>query len=413
MYSTLFKGTQVYTSNTNQGILISTSQVRIRYGPEMTKVQFQNWLKDMYDAGTPLTMYFPLATPRAEEFTDTTTIAALEALSNSNLYAPITFIDADGNIGTNLSLQYNYVSPAPSPDKQGKIHNIGDNINLFDGELEQGSIDSATGANASSSSIIRTKNYITIPDGAEKLRIIRTKVGSSNYAIGLRFYDKNQNYLNYATYNYNYKYMDIDIIENAKYLRFVDLTNDLTNQYKVTTDLNNINYSPYNQGSINFKIRNKNLFDKNNILVGKRINAQGEIIAANTYNTSADFIKVTPNTQYYRSQTLGANSCVCLYDKNKNFIPPRLESGNTFTTTAETEYILTVFNDANLDTAQLEKGETGTTYEAHKEQNITIPLPANLELCKIGTYKDYLYKNNGKWYKHKEIETRTFTGEET
>lgn len=41
--------------------------------------------------------------------------------------------------------------------------------------------------------------------------------------------------------------------------------------------------------------------------------------------------------------------------------------------------------------------------------------PINLgtiELCKIGNYQDYIYKNNGKWYKHSKLSKYTFDGAE-
>ena len=34
----------------------------------------------------------------------------------------------------------------------------------------------------------------------------------------------------------------------------------------------------------------------------------------------------------------------------------------------------------------------------------------NIELCKIGDYQDYIYKNNNKWYLHKEIGKIDLTG---
>ena len=36
----------------------------------------------------------------------------------------------------------------------------------------------------------------------------------------------------------------------------------------------------------------------------------------------------------------------------------------------------------------------------------------SLELCKIGDYQDYLFKNNGKWYVHKEIGKKVLDGSE-
>ena len=54
---------------------------------------------------------------------------------------------------------------------------------------------------------------------------------------------------------------------------------------------------------------------------------------------------------------------------------------------------------------------TDTTYTAHQGNNFEIDLGA-IELCKIGDYADYIYKKDGKWWKHKEIEKAVLDGTE-
>jgi hypothetical protein len=49
--------------------------------------------------------------------------------------------------------------------------------------------------------------------------------------------------------------------------------------------------------------------------------------------------------------------------------------------------------------AQLELGSQATSYAAYFEP---------IELCKIGTYQDSIYKNGGKWYLYKKIQKTTF-----
>ena len=53
--------------------------------------------------------------------------------------------------------------------------------------------------------------------------------------------------------------------------------------------------------------------------------------------------------------------------------------------------------DAIVDSIQLEKGSTATTYA---------PYFTPIELCKISTYQDYIYKSGDKWYIHKETGTK-------
>ena len=50
---------------------------------------------------------------------------------------------------------------------------------------------------------------------------------------------------------------------------------------------------------------------------------------------------------------------------------------------------------------QLEKGTTDTEYEPHQSASYPISL-GNIELCKIGDYQDYIYKEGKKWYIEKQ-----------
>ena len=53
---------------------------------------------------------------------------------------------------------------------------------------------------------------------------------------------------------------------------------------------------------------------------------------------------------------------------------------------------------------QIEAGSTATTYA---------PYFTPIELCKIGTYQDYIYKSNGNWYKHAAIDKKVYDGTES
>ena len=61
---------------------------------------------------------------------------------------------------------------------------------------------------------------------------------------------------------------------------------------------------------------------------------------------------------------------------------------------------------------QLEKG-TASTYEPYQGNTYNIDLPEGMELCKIGNYQDYFYKDSGKWYLHKEIGKVVLNGSES
>lgn len=65
----------------------------------------------------------------------------------------------------------------------------------------------------------------------------------------------------------------------------------------------------------------------------------------------------------------------------------------------------------HLSEFQIEIGQP-TTYEPYQSQTFPISL-GSIELAKIGTYQDYIYKSNGNWYKHAEVGKVLLDGTET
>ena len=65
----------------------------------------------------------------------------------------------------------------------------------------------------------------------------------------------------------------------------------------------------------------------------------------------------------------------------------------------------------NLNTLQLEKGSTTTAYEPYRGHSYTISLGA-MELCKIGTAQDYIWKDGADWKIHKEWGKAVYNGTE-
>lgn len=61
---------------------------------------------------------------------------------------------------------------------------------------------------------------------------------------------------------------------------------------------------------------------------------------------------------------------------------------------------------------QLELGSTATSFAPYNATSYSINL-GSIELCKIGTYQDYIYKDGGKWYVRKEVGKLVQNGTET
>ena len=168
---------------------------------------------------------------------------------------------------------------------------------------------------------------------------------------------------------------------------YVDFTNVI-----VTIDNSDMTYEPYTNGQApnpNFEVpisnvtgdvevlvQNKNLFDKDNIISGKRLDSSGEAtIDEPSYCTTNYFIPIKPNTSYYSSVAISQSRAFCFYDSSKNFISRTMYTGqNVITTTSDTYYMKISILLSEISTEQVEEGSTATTYTPHKEQTFTFPL---------------------------------------
>lgn len=165
-------------------------------------------------------------------------------------------------------------------------------------------------------------------------------------------------------------------------------------------------------GTINIDIIDKNLFDKNNYTNGY-IDGSGVFHADSGIKANAlsDYIKIDSNTNYIFSAKSSIYSLnFALYDSSKTFIS-RTTANNTSSNSINsgTASYFRVWCNINQSTnitselidqyeLQLEKGSTRTTYQSYRIPRHTLNL-GDMELCKIGTYQDYIYKEGNNWYK--------------
>ena len=149
----------------------------------------------------------------------------------------------------------------------------------------------------------------------------------------------------------------------------------------------------------------KNMLDLSSMVAGY-VESSGTFNPATANGERrSDFIKVKPNTKYsfeIFATTGTATNWIGIGEYTSNntssFVRRDVQSTgvaySVFYTSNETEYI--VVSARNLTTAtkvQLSIGER-TTYS---------PYITPIELCKIGTYQDYIWNDNGTWKIHKEV----------
>lgn len=176
------------------------------------------------------------------------------------------------------------------------------------------------------------------------------------------------------------------------------------------------------KGENNVKIQDKNYLDISKCVMGaNNTNVNTTVTYSTKTNRACTKFDVNPiyvkaNTSYTIKKDTYYFSVAQLNSNNIVINDSGWKSADyTFTTNTNCEKIVLNFkksNDVNFDIddfkqqqIQVEENSTATQFVPHQEQNYPITLPEGMELCKIGNYKDYIYKNivDGNWYKHSEI----------
>ena len=344
-----------------------------------------------------------------------------EITLENTIEAPFTILDVEGN-----STQ----DGTSSPDNEVPILSSGDNENLFDKDnaiISNVNLSSATtisGDSPSNRTLYLKINPNTTYTISKALGIVFT-IGTTETMP-----TQGMNY-SQCTRGENASSLVITTNATAQYLVvwFWTKTDLLTleemlNTIKVEKGNKATPYSPYGMGSINEKIQNKNLFDKNNAknvdyyiepTTGSKVTQMGCMMS--------DFILVKENTSYVRNKKNDSNgntffASLIFYDKNKNYISGLWLSDNTFTTPAGTRYI-NLFstrnrtNDENEEFVQdfmVEPGTTATPYVPHEEQDYSIFVQQPFR--SIGDVRDCFVKKSDGWYERHYIARKIFDGTE-
>ena len=136
-------------------------------------------------------------------------------------------------------------------------------------------------------------------------------------------------------------------------------------------------------------IRNKNMFNKNNIVDNRRLNVTGDAYIDENYALS-NYIEIEPNTTYTISgTTTNVYGCYATYTNNGTFIARSdffTNTSTTFTAPSNAKYIRITDLKNNINTIQLEKGSSVTEYNSF--QNLDGYEIYSTAEIRIGTWID-------------------------
>lgn len=170
-----------------------------------------------------------------------------------------------------------------------------------------------------------------------------------------------------------------------------------------------IEYEAYQSQTYPINLPVKNLFDKNNAnILNVNLSNINNISGVSNSNRVL-YIPVKPNTTYVVSKAISNYFVIgttettpatnLAYYQRQN---DATASSLTITTNSTAQYLIvwywnssdTLTEQQILDSIQIEESSKPNTYTPYG----TTPI----ELCKIGDYQDYFYKDSDKWYLHKE-----------
>lgn len=178
-------------------------------------------------------------------------------------------------------------------------------------------------------------------------------------------------------------------------------------------------YQPYQGQSYEINL-GKNLFDKDNAPTLNNLYIDSTGAVATGDGNRFTYLELSPNTTYTLTQGVkgGTNIRIALFSQT----PASGSQGTligttyttapitlTFTTTATNRYIGWAYANINnlgghtideiLGSIQVERGTQATSYASYFTP---------IELAKIGTYQDRIYKDDGKWYIEKQVGKEVF-----
>ena len=161
----------------------------------------------------------------------------------------------------------------------------------------------------------------------------------------------------------------------------------------------------------------KNLFDKDNEIVGYVYNSSGDLVSSSNWNTNNEFKKISNNKISLSCKTTYPISFLLIeFDSNKTFIQRQQSTTTsyTFTLNNNTEYLRFCYlNNVGTHDIQLEEGSISTDYEPYTG-GIPSPNPDYPQEIKVvegrqvitdkGKNKFYLNNNYSANYEEASIE---------
>ena len=409
IYDTLELGGADLT-NVNKNIVNIKSQLKDRYLDYMnngTQEIWDNWEK-VTGEGTSLTL-------------------------NNTEQAPIK-MDLKGNTSQTGTPTPSSPIPVNVVSGDNDIEVCGKNL-LDESSLEMGGIDAETGQNTVKQDEFRTNGYISV-QGGNTYTLSNYNYSSYNYR-GIFEYDENHSYIKRTnnTVISTSQSFSLTLGSTTKYVRIRYIANssipgvptNMQMQYEKGSSAST--YEPYQGNTYNIDLPIENLLPTEVSAWEQGSISNGSNSASTTRIRTIDYYPIKNDTNYYVSIN-SSNYCflnIIIYNNSKTYIAQYFAIDSNIngaksllinipsTRVSNVAYMRVVIKNAD-NTSTITPSEITTIkpqIETGTKKNSFTPYGTTpIELCKIGNYQDYFYKDSGKWYLYKAIGKVVLNGSE-
>lgn len=350
-----------------------------------------------------------IAEPGKVTFKENRNVTAIRMATN---LANTTFENKQIPIFINEGEESNFVKyeNSPSLDYPAEVEAVGDNINIFDGEiLEDKGYNTTTGVIEDNGDVYCNKNYIPVSKGKiiiyDDKKIILTR---------FYFYDKDKKYLSNIVNNSK----AIEIPANTSYINFQFGKNNNVNFEKLKIEMNEEKgfYSPPNQGSIEIVHSNKNFFEETSNLEGI-VNSYVSIVKGNFRLKKDVYYTISCDTnnnggRLYLNENIFATSARMTCDGTRKYITAKIKDGveEVYKNAVLLKTEGTVEIPYKINNIQIALNND-INFTEHKGNTYTLPIQKPFH--KIGKYTDGFVRLGKQWYEQHYIKEYIFTGTET
>lgn len=303
---------------------------------------------------------------------------------------------------------------SPSPDYKSEIESVGSNVNEFDiAAVKDGFLNEKTGEIISNNSW-KCSDFIEI---LNKTYTFGWESSSDYFQVTVCYYDENKKFISGKSYGLRGTFNNtFEIVSNAKYMKIaysVSVRGESVTREKIKLEKGTVAtpWSQHGQGCVKVTKCNKNLFDKDKALQKYELNRTTGQIKSNDLFFTSDYIRVSPNKQYFLSGKNDGESN-CFYDKNKKYIDAVVLKNGLLTVPDNSNIYYLRLNSrlTAIDTTMLEKNTKKSAYEEHQGQSYIMPTQQSFK--SVGDIRDTFIKKDGKWYERHNIYRYLFTGNE-